>query len=183
LNNIVSTFLDTARIDQGQLTLKMEELDLKKIAFQVIEEQAVLAKEHMLSCVTDEPPRSYLVMGDSARLHQVLANLVENAVKYSPLGGPVTIGLCLCPATRAVKVSVSDRGMGIPPEAQPLLFERFYRVPQVVESQARGVGLGLYIVAHLIKMHGSQIHVESSGISGEGSRFSFELPALEHAAD
>lgn len=179
LNNIVSTFLDTARIDQGQLSLKMEEIDLEKIALQVIEEQAVLAEHHSLRCVTDEASQPYLVMGDSARLHQVIANLVENAVKYSPQGGTITIGLHRCQEKQTIEVSVSDQGMGVPLEAQDLLFERFYRVPQVIESEARGVGLGLYIVAHLIKMHGSQIRVESSGIPGEGSRFFFVLPALE----
>ncbi|HEX7736205.1 MAG TPA: GAF domain-containing protein [Ktedonobacteraceae bacterium] len=178
LNNIVSTFLDTALIDQGQLSLKMEGIDLEKIVLQVIEEQAVLAERHTLRCVTDEVSQAYLVIGDSARLHQVIANLVENAVKYSPLGGPITIGLHRCPEASTIEVSVSDRGIGIPLDAQARLFERFYRVPQVTDSEARGVGLGLYIVAHLIRMHGSQIRVESSGLPGEGSRFLFTLPSL-----
>jgi len=181
LSNIVTTFLDAARINQGQLTLKIEIIDLEKIARQVVEEQAVLAEQHSLHCVTDENRQPYLVMGDQARLHQVIANLVENAIKYSPRGGPVTIGLHRCseqPDGELIEISVADKGMGIPLEAQARLFERFYRVPQIVGNETRGVGLGLYIVAHLIKMHGSQIRVESSGVSGEGSRFLFVLPAL-----
>jgi signal transduction histidine kinase len=181
LNNIVTTFLDAARINQGQLILKTEAIDLEQIARQVVEEQAVLAEHHNLRCITDDAQQPYLVMGDQARLHQILANLVENAIKYSPQGGPVTIILHRCQARRdheLIEVSVEDRGMGIPPEVQSKLFERFYRVPQAIGSEARGVGLGLYIVAHLVKMHGSQIRVESSGIPGAGSRFVFALPAL-----
>jgi two-component system sensor histidine kinase SenX3 len=68
--------------------------------------------------------------------------------------------------------------MGIPPDAQARLFERFYRVPHVVGSETRGVGLCLYIVANLVQMHGGEIHVESSGVPGEGSCFRFTLPEL-----
>ena len=181
LNNIVTTFLDAARINQGQLSLKTEVTDLEQIARQVVEEQSVLAEQHSLQCITDEIHQPYLVMGDRACLHQVIANLVENAIKYSPHGGPVAISLHRCrenPQAETIEVCVEDKGVGIPPEAHERLFERFYRVPQTGGSDARGVGLGLYIVSHLVAMHGSQIRVESSGVPGEGSRFIFTLPAL-----
>lgn len=181
LSNIVTTFLDAARINQGQLSLKKEVIDLEKIARQVVEEQAVLAEHHTVRCLTDEEARPYLVMGDQARLHQVLVNLVENAIKYSLPGGSITIRLHFCMESNAIEVSVIDTGLGIPLEAQTRLFERFYRVPQAVENETRGVGLGLYIVAHLIRMHGSQIYVESSGTPGAGSRFFFILPVLDEA--
>ena len=113
LSNIVTTFLDAARINQGQLTLKTEPIDLLNIARQVVEEQAILAERHQLSVVTDEPLPEYLVMGDQPRLHQVIANLVENAVKYSPDGGPVTITLHRC-SEGPVEISIADKGMGIP---------------------------------------------------------------------
>ncbi|HVU69930.1 MAG TPA: GAF domain-containing protein [Ktedonobacteraceae bacterium] len=183
LSNIVTTFLDAARINQGQLHLKQERIDLEQVARQVIDEQAALAEHHTLRYLSDENAPAYLVMGDQARLHQVLANLVENAVKYSPPGGSVSIRLRHCLEAGTIEVSVSDTGLGIPADAQSRLFERFYRVPQMTESEARGVGLGLYIVAHLVKMHGSQIQVESSGIPGEGSRFHFTLPALAQTPD
>jgi signal transduction histidine kinase len=152
-----------------------------------------------------------MVMGDSARLFQVLVNLVQNAIKYSPLGGPVTVRLCqriingynedsaaaeikaavgedanniqaatnVPQARRSIEVAVEDRGIGIPQDAQARLFERFYRAPNIQGNKVRGIGLGLYLVAELLRMHGGTIRVESSGVLGEGSRFVFTLPALE----
>lgn len=182
LNNIVTTFLDAARINQGQFTLKAETVDLANIARQVVAELANLAEHHTLECFVDETQQPYLVTGDQARLAQVIANLIENAVKYSPLGGPVTVNLRKCRSVREperIEVSIRDRGIGIPPDAQARLFERFYRVPHTVSGETRGIGLGLYIVSHLVQMHGGKIAVESSGIPGEGSRFLFTLPAQE----
>lgn len=181
LSNIVTTFLDAARINQGQFTLKAETVDLAKIARQVVGELANLAEHHTLECLVDETQKPYLVKGDQARLAQVIANLVENAIKYSPLGGPVTVSLRKShndQESERIEVSVRDRGMGIPPDAQARLFERFYRVHHAASSETRGIGLGLYIVSHLVQMHGGKIYVESSGVPGEGSCFLFTLPAL-----
>lgn len=180
LNNIVTTFLDAARINQGQFTLKSETVDLGKIARQVVKDQASLAENHTLCCSINDKEAPYLVRGDQARLSQVIANLVENAIKYSPLGGPVTVSLDRRQngSKPVIEVNVKDQGMGIPPEAQARLFERFYRVPHGTGNETRGIGLGLYLVSHLVQMHGGNIHVESSGVLGEGSRFIFTLPAL-----
>ncbi|HEX4715910.1 MAG TPA: ATP-binding protein, partial [Ktedonobacteraceae bacterium] len=181
LNNIVTTFLDAARINQGQFSLKTASVDLGKIARQVIADQQNLVERHTLHCVMADEQQPYLVMGDQARLAQIIANLVENAIKYSPLGGSVTVSLRRYQNEQSpalIEVSVKDQGMGIPPDAQARLFERFYRVPHVVGSETRGVGLGLYIVANLVQMHGGEIHVESSGVPGEGSCFRFTLPEL-----
>jgi signal transduction histidine kinase len=120
-------------------------------------------------------------MGDSARLQQIITNLVENAIKYSPLGGPIKV--CLrydsnYEGKATIEVCVEDKGIGVPRDAQPHLFERFYRAPNIERSNTKGIGLGLYIVAQLLKLQGGSIRVESSGIPGEGSRFIFTLPAL-----
>ena len=186
LNNIVTTFLDAARINQGQFTLKTEAVDLGKIARQVVKDQAHLAEHHTLRYQVDDTQKPYLVRGDPARLAQIIANLVENAIKYSPLGSPVTVSLRRYQSDQApdaIEVRVQDKGMGIPPDAQARLFERFYRVPQAASSEVRGIGLGLYLVAHLVRMHGGNIHVESSGVPGEGSCFLFTLPALDVASE
>jgi signal transduction histidine kinase len=186
LNNIVTTFLDAARLNQGQFTLKTEIVDLGQIARQVVANQASLADHHTLRCQLNEVQAPYLVHGDQARLAQIIANLVENAIKYSPLGGPVTVMLNKRQKgdqAETIEVRVSDKGVGIPPEAQARLFERFYRVPNVASGEIRGVGLGLYIVAHLVRLHGGEIRVESSGLPGEGSCFIFTLPALALSAE
>lgn len=177
LHNIVTTFLDAARLNRGQITLHMETVNMEEIAGQVVAQLSNLVAHHELRYIAYPSNTSYLVKGDPARLSQVITNLVENAIKYSPFGGPIVVALSESRIPGCMKVCVEDRGMGIPPESQARLFERFYRVPNA-GSQTRGVGLGLYIVAQLIHMHDGQIHVESSGIPGEGSRFIFSLPTL-----
>jgi PAS domain S-box-containing protein len=178
LNNIVTTFLDAARINQGSFTLKTEVVDLDRVACQVIEDQQALVEKHTLHCNIDGTRGPYQVTGDPARLAQIIANLVENAVKYSPHGGSITVSLRRLEQEPAlIEVCVQDEGMGIPLDSQARLFERFYRVPHAASGETRGIGLGLYIVAHLVHMHGGSIRVESSGIPGEGSCFIFTLPA------
>jgi PAS domain S-box-containing protein len=184
LTNIVSTFLEVSRLNRGELTLNFEEVDLSAIAQQVVLRHNTISNEHYISCTIQPIERPYLVMGDSARLQQIIANLVENAIKYSPFGGPIKVCLrCYSnnEAKATIEVRVEDNGIGVPMDAQPRLFERFYRAPNIERSNTRGIGLGLYIVAQLLKLQGGSIHVESSGIPGEGSRFIFTLPALQKA--
>ncbi len=182
LTNIVATFLEVTRLNRGELTLTCEEVDLATIAQQVVIRQSSISTEHTITCLIEPGEQPYLVMGDGARLQQIIANLVDNAIKYSPLGGPINVWLhqyCNNEDKATIEVCVEDNGIGIPVDAQPRLFERFYRAPNIQGSKTRGIGLGLYIVAQLLKMQGGTIHVESSGIPGEGSRFIFTLPALQ----
>lgn len=182
LTNIVATFLEVSRLNRGELTLTLEEVDLAALARQVVTHLSSVSIEYTISCFTEPSEHLYLVMGDSAHLQQIIANLIDNAIKYSPLGGPVNVWLRRHPKREdkaTIEVCVEDHGIGIPVDAQPRLFERFYRAPNIEGSKARGVGLGLYIVAQLLRLHGGTIRVESSGILGEGSRFIFTLPALE----
>jgi signal transduction histidine kinase len=186
LTNIVATFLEASRLNRGEIMLALEEVDLAAIARQVVTQHSSIASGHTISCTIEQCEQPYLVLGDSARLQQIIANLVDNAIKYSPLGGPITVWLRRRPKIEDrefIEVCVEDQGIGIPSDAQPRLFERFYRAPNITieGSKTRGVGLGLYIVAQLLQMHGGSIHVESSGVLGEGSRFIFTLPALEQA--
>jgi PAS domain S-box-containing protein len=182
LTNIVNSFLEVTQINRGQLTLKQEEVDLANLAQQVATDHSATSANHTISCIVEQAELPYFVMGDSARLQQIIANLVQNAIKYSPLGGPVTVSLrqTLNKEKKAViEVCVQDKGIGIPKDAQVRLFERFYRAPNIHSSKTRGVGLGLYIVAQLLYMHGGTITVESTGNFGEGSRFIFTLPIPE----
>lgn len=181
LTNIVATFLEVTRLNRGELTLSLEEIDLAVIAQQVVIRHSSISTKHVITCVIEPGEQRFLVVGDGARLQQIIANLIDNAIKYSPLGGSIKV--CLRRYSNnedkaMIEVCVEDNGIGVPVDAQPRLFERFYRAPNIEGSKTRGVGLGLYIVAQLLKMQGGTIHVESSGIPGEGSRFIFTLPAL-----
>lgn len=182
LTNIVNTFLEVTQLNRGQLLLKLEEVDLAEIAKQVVTNYSAASADHEISCVVDPSGHPYLVKGDNARLLQIITNLVQNAIKYSPLGGPVTVSLRQCNSLEGdvtIEVCVVDNGIGIPKEAQSRLFERFYRAPNTQGVKTKGIGLGLYLVAELLRLHGGAIRVESSGVFGEGSRFVFTLPILE----
>ena len=182
LTNIVATFLEVSRLNRGELTLQFEEVDLSSLAQQVVSRYSALSKEHSIGCMLESNERPYLVMGDSARLQQIMVNLVENAIKYSLPGGAIKVRMRSFSSNEGketIEVCVEDKGIGIPKDAQARLFERFYRAPNIERSNTRGIGLGLYIVAQLLKLQGGSIHVESSGTPGEGSRFVFTLPALE----
>jgi|SRR5579875_403684 PAS domain S-box-containing protein len=181
LTNIVNTFLEVTQINRGQLALKLEEVDVAALAEQVVNDHSATSSSHTLTCIVEQAEHPYIVQGDSARLQQIIANLVQNAIKYSPLGGPIMVSLRQISNSEGkplIEVCVEDRGIGIPKEAQTRLFERFYRAPNIQGSKTRGIGLGLYIVAQLLRLHGGMIRVESSGNFGEGSRFIFTLPLL-----
>jgi PAS domain S-box-containing protein len=186
LTNIVNTFLEVTRLNRGQIVLSQTELNLEDLVKEAVEMQSATAKEYRITYTIKAGKRPYLFKGDKARILQVLANLLQNAVKYSPPGTPITVSLHQFRSPTGqwlAEVSVKDNGIGIPKEAQPHLFERFYRAPNTVESQTRGVGLGLYVVAEFLRLHGGTIRIESSGMIGEGSRFIFTLPLLASLSD
>jgi signal transduction histidine kinase len=188
LTNIVNTFLEVSQINRGQLVIKSAPVDIAEIAKQVVSNHSATSTEHAITCNIAPSQHPYLVMGDSSRLSQILGNLIQNAIKYSPLGGPISISLSQYRSyedknARTIEVCVTDKGIGIPEEALPRLFERFYRAPNIYGSKTKGIGLGLYVVAELLHMHGGTIRAESSALLGEGSRFIFTLPALESETD
>jgi two-component system phosphate regulon sensor histidine kinase PhoR len=114
-----------------------------------------------------------LVLADRERVREILLNLLDNAVKYSPQGGEIVVELQ--PTNGTVAVSVTDQGIGIPAAELDHIFERFYRVDTTDDREIYGHGLGLYIVKKLVEAHGGSIAVEST--VGQGSRFTFTLPA------
>jgi len=182
LTNIVNTFLEVTQINRKQLVINSEPVDLAQIAQHVVTTHSATSVKHQIRCHIAPSVHPYNVMGDNARLKQVLANLIQNAVKYSPLGGTITVSLCQAESTenegrQTIEVCVADTGIGIPKDALPRLFERFYRGSNIDGNKTRGIGLGLYIVAELLRMHGGTIRAESTGIPGEGSRFIITLPS------
>jgi signal transduction histidine kinase len=182
LTNIVNTFLEVTRLNRGQISLALEEINLAEVVKQAVETHSTTSSIHQISYHIEPSDQPYFLMGDRARLLQIFANLLQNAIKYSSFGGPVIVRLTQRTNDekhRIIEVSVEDKGIGVPKEAQPHLFERFYRAHNVESSKTRGVGLGLYVVAEFLRLHGGTILVESSGVVGEGSCFIFTLPLLE----
>jgi signal transduction histidine kinase len=118
-----------------------------------------------------------MIQGDELRLDQVLQNLLQNAVKYSPDGGAISV--CGMQRGNEVCIEVTDRGIGIPLEAQDKLFERFYRAGNAATLGIQGLGIGLAVVTDIVALHGGRVEVAS--VEGEGSTFTVWLPAY-HAA-
>ena len=178
LARIIDEILWASRLDSGQVELELERVDPRECAERVVE----AAKTHLpdglqLDLVT--PPDGVPALeADSDKVRQVLTNLVENAVKYSPDGGLVEVRVE--PRGRCVRFAVRDEGLGIPPQEQTRIFEKFYRLDPNLTRGVGGTGLGLYISRELIKrMHG-RIWVSSR--EGEGSTFFVELPVAEDTA-
>jgi two-component system phosphate regulon sensor histidine kinase PhoR len=168
---LVNDLLDVSRIEGGKLALRIEESDLVAVCRAVAEEQMAASER---SIELDLPRAPLMVPMDAERIAQVIANLLSNALKYSPADCRVT--LRARHEGGSALVSVRDEGAGIPPDAQEQLFERFYRVPgvQVQTGSGVGMGLGLYISREIVERHGGRIWVESA--VGEGTTFFFSLP-------
>lgn len=170
LSELIGNLLDMSRIEAGTLRVEPEPTDLRPIVEDMVAGFAVMTRSHHLKA--DLPLDLPLVNADPRRVRQVLRNLVENAVKYSPGGGPITI--TLRPSDGQLQVSVSDRGIGIEPQYLDHLFDRFYQVDSASTRRVGGSGLGLSICKAIIEAHHGRIWVESE--RGVGSTFYFTLP-------
>ena len=177
LNRIVNEILLANQLDAGRLDLVDEPFDGADLAQRVVES----AREHgppgirFETIVAESTPA---VAADRDRVRQVLVNLVENAIKYSPDGGLIQVGLQQ--AEGSVCFYVRDEGLGIPADEQARIFEKFYRLDPEMTRGIGGTGLGLYICSELLERMDGRIWVESK--EGVGSTFSFELPAAEATA-
>jgi PAS domain S-box-containing protein len=173
---LIDEMLDLSSLDQDQLILHLDRHDLLEILTQVVETQSQTTQIHQLRLMLDKCTRAggCFALVDRVRLIQAITNLVKNAIKYSPQGCEIEVGLRQerQPLARAV-FWVSDHGLGISSEDLPHLFERFYR-SQKQDSSISGLGIGLYLVKQIITRHGGHIWVES--IEGHGSTFSVSLP-------
>jgi len=175
MQDLVSDLTDLAQIESGSITLHIEPQPLRRILENVVSDLAPAAALRDVTVVVDVPG-PFEVSGDARRLAQVFRNLVDNAIKFSPLGSRVDV---LCEMASAggdarALVHVIDRGIGIPNEEQPRIFQRFYRVDPSRTKTVPGTGLGLAIVKHLLILQGGGIAVDSE--PGRGSRFTVTLP-------
>jgi PAS domain S-box-containing protein len=177
LDRLIAALLDISRLELGQLSLSVAPVDLCALARRVVTEIQPTSDAHPITCAIAESP--LLVAGDELRLEQVLQNLVQNAVKYSPAGGPVEVEVAA--RDGRVCLAVADRGIGLPEDALPRLFERFYRAPNADPRQISGMGIGLYVVREIVRLHGGQ--VQAARREGAGSRFTVCLPQLAPPAE
>ena len=171
IETLISDLLDLERVER-RVGLNLRECDVAEIARAVVTETRMLAQSKQQALEASVPERLPPVWGDSQRLYQVVANLVSNAIKYTPAGGH--IGLALRREDDAILLEVSDTGRGIPQEAQARVFERFFRVAGSSSIDPTGAGLGLALVKSIVDQHGGRVWVTSQ--VGHGSTFRVSLP-------
>ncbi len=169
LNDLTGDLAEISKLETGQLEINAEPFDLAALAREVVDGLERFADEREVDLAARVPPAT--VIGDRARIRQVLTNLAQNAIAYNQPGGHVEITARL--RDYDVRVSVVDDGIGIPPEALGRLTERFFRVDKSRSRDGGGTGLGLAIVKHLLDAHGRLLEVESR--VGYGSTFAFTL--------
>lgn len=171
MRNLIDDLLDLARIESG-LELAFESIRLKDVLKECIEENLPRALNKNMTLVDEIPDNLPTIRGEAARLRQIFTNLISNAVKYTPPDGEIRINAEKRSAT--VRVQIKDNGLGISPEDQARIFDRFYRVRRPETDSIDGTGLGLAIVKKLVEAHQGKIGLESE--LGEGSVFFVTLP-------
>jgi CheY-like chemotaxis protein len=169
LNDLINDFLDLQGLEGGYKKLDLGPADLRTVIARAI---AADGNDPGRQIQIDLPSDLPLVIADTNAIHQVLINMLSNAHKYSPGGGPINVRARVI--GQVVEVSIQDQGLGFPPEALPMLFNKFYRVANPDRRQIAGTGLGLAISRRIIEVHGGRVGAESAGL-GLGSRFYFTL--------
>ncbi len=172
LDLLIQDLLAISALESGRMTLELQAVDLHALAEKVFSHLHTKAENKTVQLVNELPELT--VNADANRLDQVLANLVDNAIKYGRADGRLVVGGNKL-ADGALEIFVRDDGPGIPAEALPRVFERFYRVDKARSRDQGGTGLGLAIVKHIVHAHGGEVRVASE--LGQGATFFFTLPA------
>jgi len=172
LARLTDDLLKLSRIEAGRLELEFRPIRVEALVNGCLETTRLKAEARGLKIYFNVPPNALAVRGDGARLGEVLQNLLDNAVQYTPSGGEIEVKARA--SGHDVIFSVIDTGIGIPESDLERIFERFYRVDAARSREAGGTGLGLAIARHIVDAHGGRIWVESA--IGQGSRFHFSIP-------
>jgi PAS domain S-box-containing protein len=177
LATIVNDILWASRLDAQSMQFSIQSCDAVALAQGVVD-AADAHRPPQIELVLRTPEDLPRVAGDPDKIRQVLVNLLDNAIKYSPDGGPVVIELI--PAETSLRFSVHDDGLGVPPAEQRRIFEKFYRLDPNLTRGVGGTGLGLYICRELVHRMQGRLWIVSPGSNGKGSTFAFELPLAAH---
>jgi two-component system phosphate regulon sensor histidine kinase PhoR len=170
---LIDRLLIAGRLESGMMKLEIVSMDILPVLEESILAVKAIANKRNISLRLENPGQPVYVLGDKSGLQQVFINLINNAAKFSSAGGAVTISVSK--ERENVLVSIADSGVGIPEEAIPYLFERFYRAKNVTIAEIPGSGIGLYIVKSIVDELGGSIHVES--VMNEGTTF---IVSLKH---
>jgi signal transduction histidine kinase len=175
LSHLVDDLLDVSRVSQGKIALKKQRVELGDVLQSAIEASlhTIEAARHQFVVAT--PKEAVWLDADHTRLAQIVSNLLNNAAKYTPPGGVVTLAAEV--QDRTVTITVSDTGIGVPEEMQSKIFEIFAQVEDHLGKSQGGLGIGLALVRQLVALHGGVITVESDG-QGNGSTFTVRLPII-----
>ena len=176
MHRMVLDLLDLARLDAGTADFKMTPVDMRMLLDSIVEKFSLQAQKNGVALVLDVPPELLVPIADGDRLAQVFTNLVDNALRHTPTGGQVTLQV---QATQTeMEIQIADTGLGIPADAIPHIFERFYQAdPSRPGGEKHGAGLGLAIVYEIIAAHSGRITVRSQ--EGLGTTFTVHLPLVQ----
>jgi two-component system phosphate regulon sensor histidine kinase PhoR len=179
LGRLLNDLTDLSNIELGKVALRLAPTAIRPVVDSVLAIVAAKAREGGVELASDVPD-TLSAHADHDRLAQILINLVDNAVKYTPAGGTVAVRARAVDDSRVVELAVSDTGVGIPRADLPRITERFYRVDKARSRELGGTGLGLAIVKHLVLAHGGELAIESE--EGRGTTVRFTLPTSGQAA-
>ena len=172
LAQFVNDLLDIARIESGRMTMKKEPLELNKIAEEVGDLLSTQLRDKQITLTLDIAMGSNSVYADRNQTKRIFINLINNAIKFTPANGKITI------AGHAVnqnaQIDINDTGCGMTEKEQAGLFQEFYRVDNPINQEVKGTGLGLALVKNIVEAHNGKIWLSSK--PGQGSTFSFTLP-------
>ena len=175
LRAMIRDLLEATRAESGKIRIEPRCITIGDLIQQAVSMMAATAKEKRVGLEVGLDTRIPFVYADPDRVLQVLINLIDNGIKFTPPDGSVMVKACMVEADpNMIYLSVSDTGRGIDPEAKALIFERLYQDPNSIDNSRTGLGLGLFIAKELVELHGGRIWVASE--IGNGSTFSFTLP-------
>ncbi|MDQ3797986.1 MAG: PAS domain S-box protein [Acidobacteriota bacterium] len=176
-NSLIEDMLDVSRIITGKMRIEKAETNFAAVVNSAVEAARPLAEQKKVSLVFNSDDCPYVMLGDEVRLQQIVSNLINNAIKFTPEDGAVILDLSAGAAGDSVLLNVTDTGIGIEPDFLPQIFDRFRQADSTTRRMHSGLGLGLTIVRHLTELHGGRVSAESEGI-GKGASFTIELPLL-----